>query len=212
MKDKILAALKKGIVDPKTGKTSISDKTLNTYVELIAPNVTEESQIEPAVATYIPILKEVQANINSVAAEAVRNIKPAEPKPAEIEPAAPKEEGEVLPKWVQGIMNDLKELKGEKLNDGFLKSAKDVFTEKQIPEEYYGPAISGRRFEKQEDVDSFVATVTGSYEKFQQKGADDSKGVPPEGGTRGAGGNEDAKGISALINSGTKEITESSKK
>lgn len=211
MKDKILAALKKGIVDPKTGKTSISDKTLNTYVELIAPNVTEESQIEPAVATYIPILKEVQANINSVAAEAVRNIKP-ETKPAEIEPAAPKEEEEVPPKWAQGIMNDLKELKGEKLNDGFLKSVKDVFTEKQIPEEYYGPAISGRRFEKQEDVDSFVATVTGSYEKFQQKGADDSKGVPPEGGTRGVVGNEDAKGISALINSGTKEITESSKK
>ncbi|MCE5225886.1 MAG: hypothetical protein LLG05_08485, partial [Porphyromonadaceae bacterium] len=161
MKDKILAALKKGIVDPKTGKTSISDKTLNTYVELIAPNVTEESQIEAAVTPHIPVLKEVQANINSVAAEAVRNIKPAEPKPAEIEPAAPRGGEEVPPKWAQGIMNDLKELKGEKLNDGFLKSVKDVFTEKQIPEEYYGPAISGRRFEKQEDVDSFVATVTG---------------------------------------------------
>lgn len=81
MKDKILAALKKGIVDPKTGKTSISDKTLNTYVELIAPNVTEESQIDAAVTPYIPVLKEVQANINSVAAEAVRNIKPHVEKP-----------------------------------------------------------------------------------------------------------------------------------
>lgn len=210
MKDKILAALKKGIVDPKTGKTSISDKTLNTYVELIAPNVTEESQIDPAVTPYIPALKEVQANINSVAAEAVRNIKP-ETKPAEGTPATPKGEEEEPPKWAQGIMNDLKELKGEKLNDNFMKSVKDVFTEKKIPEEYYGPAIAGRKFEKQEEVDSFVETVTGSYEKFQQKGADTSHGVAPEGGAGAADGKEDAKGISNLINTGTKEIVEQKK-
>lgn len=68
MKEKIFNALKAKIVDPKTGKTSISDKTINVYVDIIAAQITDESKITDAIVPYVAALQEVQANINSVAA------------------------------------------------------------------------------------------------------------------------------------------------
>jgi len=73
MKDKILSALKKSVVDPNTGKTSINDQTFNAYVDIIADKITDESQIESAITPFVNVLKEFQGNINSVAAEAARN-------------------------------------------------------------------------------------------------------------------------------------------
>lgn len=71
MKEKIFQAIKSSIIDPKTGKTSISDKTINTYVDVIAAGITEESQIATAIVPHVTVMKEMQANINSVAAAAV---------------------------------------------------------------------------------------------------------------------------------------------
>lgn len=71
MKEKIFQAIKSSIIDPKTGKTSISDKTINSYVDVIAAGITEESQIATVIVPHVNVLKEFQANINSVAATAV---------------------------------------------------------------------------------------------------------------------------------------------
>lgn len=71
MKEKIFQAIKSSIIDPKTGKTSISDKTINSYVDVIAAGITEESQIATAIVPHVTVMKEMQANINSVAAAAV---------------------------------------------------------------------------------------------------------------------------------------------
>lgn len=87
MKEKIFTALKNGVVDPTTGKTSINDKTLNAYVEIVAAQISDESQIGAAVAPHIVFLKEVQGNINFVAAEAVKNVKPKASKEKEPEKA-----------------------------------------------------------------------------------------------------------------------------
>ena len=67
MKEKIFSALKAKIVD-QAGKTSISDKTLNAYVEAIAAQITDESKIPEAITPFVAVLLEVQANINTVAA------------------------------------------------------------------------------------------------------------------------------------------------
>nr|WP_319268331.1 hypothetical protein [uncultured Draconibacterium sp.] len=71
LKEKIFNALKASILDSKTGKTSISDKSLNAYVDSISAQITEESQITEAIKPHVTVLKEMQANINSVAATAV---------------------------------------------------------------------------------------------------------------------------------------------
>lgn len=69
MKEKIFIALKAKIVD-QAGKTSISDKTLNAYVDVIAAQITDESKIPDAITPYVTVLQETQLNINSVAAAA----------------------------------------------------------------------------------------------------------------------------------------------
>jgi hypothetical protein len=69
MKEKIFSNLKAAIL--VNGKTSISDKTLNSYVDSISAQITEESQIAEAIKPHVNVLKEIQANINSVAAESV---------------------------------------------------------------------------------------------------------------------------------------------
>ena len=74
MKEKILQAIRTQIVD-KSGKTSISDKTLSSYVDAIAAQITDESQIATAIVPYVGVLKEFQLNINTVAAQAAEDAK-----------------------------------------------------------------------------------------------------------------------------------------
>ncbi len=69
MKEKIFSALKAAIL--VNGKTSISDKTLNSYVDMIGAQITDESQITEAIKPHVDVLKEIQANINKVAADSV---------------------------------------------------------------------------------------------------------------------------------------------
>ena len=67
MKEKIFKALRDSILIG--GKTSVSDETINIYVGLIdSEKITDESQIAEAIKPFVPALKAVQANINSVAA------------------------------------------------------------------------------------------------------------------------------------------------
>lgn len=70
MKEKIFKALRDSILIG--GKTSVSDETINIYVGLIdSEKITDESQIAEAIKPFVPALKAVQANINSVAANSV---------------------------------------------------------------------------------------------------------------------------------------------
>jgi hypothetical protein len=75
MKGKILAAIRAAL--SQGGQTQISDKTLGAYVELVAAyitaaHITDENGIAKAIVPHVAVLREVQANINSVAAQAVK--------------------------------------------------------------------------------------------------------------------------------------------
>ena len=106
MKEKILNAIK-----AKIGKTDISDKTLNAYVDVILAQITDESQIETAIAPTVIALKEFQANINSVAANAAKaketEIKTTEEQKKAAEDAAKKAAetgGEETPAWAKSMI------------------------------------------------------------------------------------------------------------
>lgn len=206
MKDKILSALKKGVSDPKTGKTSINDKTLNAYVELISAQITDESQIETAAAPHIAFLNEVQGNINSVAAEAAKKAKEAKPQETQTPVPVPTEtKTDETPAWAKALMDDIKSIKGEKVHESQSAKLIAALTEKKVPESYYQPALTGRKFEKDEEVDALVETISTNYTKFQQDFANNSGGVPPET-SKPPQENADAKAVADLISSGTKEI------
>lgn len=207
MKDKILSALKKGVADPKTGKTSINDTTLNAYVELIAAQISDETQIEAAIAPHLGILKEVQGNINSVAAAAVKNVKPAQVQQQQ-SPVVPEEEE--MPKWAKTILGEISEIKGTKVHTDLQNKLLGIMGEKKVPEAYYQPALLGRKFEKEDDVIQLADTITASYEKYQQDVANGVQGAPPEGGNPPAS-DADAKAIADMISAGTKEIKEQNK-
>lgn len=208
MKDKILSALKRGVADPKTGKTSINDTTLSAYVELIAAQISDETQIEAAIAPHLVILKEVQGNINSVAAAAVKNIKPAQPQTQQQPPVVTEEEE--MPKWAKTILGEISEIKGTKVHTDLQNKLLGIIGEKKVPETFYQPALLGRKFEKEDDVIQLADTITASYEKYQQSIANSNPGTPPEGGTPPAP-DADAKAVAEMINAGTKEIKEQNK-
>lgn len=209
MKDKILSALKKGVADPKTGKTSINDTTLSAYVELIAAQISDETQIETAIAPHLVILKEVQGNINSVAAAAVKNVKPASAQAQQQSPVVPEEEEE-MPKWAKTILGEISEIKGTKVHTDLQNKLLGIMGEKKVPETFYQPALLGRKFEKEDDVIQLADTITASYEKYQQDVANKAPGAPPEGGNPPAS-DADAKAVADMINAGTKEIKEQNK-
>jgi hypothetical protein len=73
MKEKILSELKTAV--RVNGKTGISDKTLEAYANIVSAQITDESQIADAIKPHVVVLKEIQGNIDHVAAESVRAAK-----------------------------------------------------------------------------------------------------------------------------------------
>jgi uncharacterized protein YqgV (UPF0045/DUF77 family) len=75
MKEKIFASLKAAIL--VNGKTSVSDKTLNGYVDLISGQITDESQIKEAIKPYVTVIQGALDDVNAAAATAVKAEKDA---------------------------------------------------------------------------------------------------------------------------------------
>ena len=131
MKEKILAALKAAI-----GKTDVSEKTIQSFVDILAEKITEETQIAEAIKPYVSIIKDVQGNINSVTADAVK--KTVTEKQAEIdklkseikptETTAPKDDDvrKLIEQEIQKAVNPLQ----EKLTAYETKEAQQLRTEK----------------------------------------------------------------------------------
>lgn len=220
MKEKILSAIK-----AKIGKTDISDKTLNAYVDVIAAQITDESQIETAIAPSIVALKEIQANINSVAANAAKT-KETELKSAEeaakkaAEDAAKKAAetgGEETPAWAKSILESNKALndrlaaiEGEKVQQTHSQKLAEKL--KDVPDWHKNPIISGRTFKDDSEVESFAESVLTNWGVAKQSLANQGfqDATPPE---QGAGvPQNDVSSIVSLIEAGTKEIIESTKK
>lgn len=219
MKEKIFNAIK-----AKIGKTDISDKTLNAYVDVILAQITDESQIETAIAPSVIALKEFQANINSVAANAAKaketEIKTTEEQKKAAEDAAKKAAetgGEETPAWAKSILESNKALtdrlaaiEGEKVQQTHSQKLAEKL--KDVPDWHKNPIISGRTFKDDSEVESFAESVLTNWGVAKQSLANQGfqDATPPEQGT-GVPQN-DVSSIVSQIEAGTKEIIESTKK
>lgn len=182
MKEKILLALKTTCGTT----TSISDKTLDKIAETLAATITEESQIETAIELQKPILQAIDGNINFVAAEAVKKVKPVEkPTPPAEKPADPNE-----PEWFKSYREkqDLETLTLKNKLDGYDKEKTQTqlqgkitarLKEKGIPESY----LKGRNLlvETEDGIDQLVNSIEGDYTGFKQEMAEQGVfiSVPP---------------------------------
>jgi hypothetical protein len=172
MKEKILSQLKSACGNT----TSISEKTLQIIAERMAANITEESQIEAAIELEKPILQAIDGNINFVAADAVKKIKPIEKqaeKKTEEKPNDPNE-----PEWFKtyrekqdqettALKNKLENYDKEKTQTQLNSKITAKLKEKGIPESYY----KGRNLsiEDENDIDSLVTSIDTDYVSFKQE-------------------------------------------
>lgn len=228
MKEKIFKAFKDAIL--VGGKTSVSDATINIYVGLIdAEKITDESQIAEAIKPFIPALQATQANINSVAAtstsakeselktkyekeiEDLKKSNSEPPKPQD----PPKDD---TPEWaknlltkVESLEGNITSLQGEKLQTTLSRKLADSIKEKNIPSYFANPAISGRTFKDEAEVDSFVEDLNYQWGTAKQELANNGfkETVPPSGGDSEV---KEVDSFVATITAGTEKIVEQNKK
>lgn len=172
MKEKILSQLKAACGNT----TSISEKTLQIIADRIATTITEESQIEAAIELEKPILQAIDGNINFVAADAVKKVKPVE-KPVEKKPEEkPTDPNE--PEWFKSyrekqdqetlaLKNKLENYDKEKTQTQLNGKITAKLKEKGIPESYY----KGRNLsiEDESGIDQLVTSIDADFVGFKQE-------------------------------------------
>jgi hypothetical protein len=109
------------------------------------------------------------------------------------------------------LQEKLAAIETEKTQKTFLQQLDEQLKEANIPGWYSKNAVSGREFKTAEDVTKFTETLKGEWESARQElangGFQETK--PP---VTGGGANDEASAIATLIDKGTKEIIEQSKK
>jgi hypothetical protein len=227
MKEKIFSQLKAAVLI--NGKTSISDKTLNAYVDILVAQISEESQIASAIIPYVAALKEVQSNINSVASQSV-SAKEAEIKAAkDAEDAKKAEEARnkaeaaaqtEIPDWqkaIEGLTKTVAVLTEtvsgfttERTQQTISQKLTETLKSKGVPEWYSQPAIDGRTFKDDAEATAYSDALCAKWESTRQElanqGFSDAKPPASGGGVEGEG-----KNVATLIDQGTKTIVESKK-
>jgi hypothetical protein len=229
MREKILAAIKASL--SQGGQTQISDKTLGAYVELVAGQITDEGQIASAIVPHVAVLREVQLNINSVAAQAVKakeaelagKAKEAElagklnpPTPTPPVPGTPTP----VPGTPDALLTVISELKTslvkqqetlnnllvEKTHGTLSQRVTSTLKEKNIPDWFSSPALEGRTFKDEAEATAFSETLAAKWDAAKQDLANQGfkETVPPQAGASAV--ENDSTGIAKLIDDGTKTI------
>lgn len=223
MKEKIFKALRDSILIG--GKTSVSDETINIYVGLIdSEKITDESQIAEAIKPFVPALKAVQANINSVAANSV-TAKESELNAVieELKKAKPdktKKPDEEVPEWqkaIEGLTATVQTLastvgvqQAERTHETLAQKLTSLLTEKKVPSWYSSDILDGRTFKDEAEVDAWAEKIGTKWgERNQELTNQGFKETVPPGS-----GNDDVKDsdiIAGMIKEGTQKIVEQQK-
>ena len=226
MKEKIFKALKDSILIG--GKTSVSDETINIYVGLIdSEKITDESQIAEAIKPFVPALKAVQANINSVAATSssakeselktkyekeIEDLKKAKPDPTKPDVEVPEWQKAIegLTATVQTLATSVGAQQAEKTHETLSQKLTSLLTEKKVPEWYSSDILDGRTFNDETEVNTWAEKIGTKWGERNQELANNGfkETVPPGSGS---GNVKDSELIAGIINTGTKEIVEQQK-
>lgn len=227
MKEKIFKALKDSILIG--GKTSVSDETINIYVGLIdSEKITDESQIAEAIKPFLPALKAVQANINSVAATSssakeselktkyekeIEDLKKAKPDPT-------KKPDEEVPEWqkaiegltatVQTLATSVGAQQAEKTHETLSQKLTSLLTDKKVPEWYSSDILDGRTFKDETEVNTWAEKIGTKWGERNQELANNGfkETVPPGSGNDNV---KDGDIIAGMIKEGTQKIVEQNK-
>ena len=215
MKEKIFTALK-----TKYKNMGLSDEILEGVAIQLEATVTTEDGIATAVAGVENQLKAIQSYAdgrvnklktdNEALREQIKGLGSNTPPGA----GSGNQESEDIPAWAKSLTESLNALTakfqaidGEKTHNTLQEDLIKALDEKKVPKSYYLPSLTNRKFEKKEDTEALLTTISSSYEAFVQDTANGTPGVPPPAGSGAQ--NKDAQSIAKMINDGTKQITDS---
>ncbi|GJH39886.1 hypothetical protein RCZ04_04360 [Capnocytophaga sp. HP1101] len=182
-KEKILQSLK-----TKYAALGLSAQVLEGVATNLSIFVTEENQLEPAIAGAEPMLKQFQSfadsRVNAFKTESEKYKKEAEDWKAKFEKgkepadgAQPTQGGNNQPNSeINAVLEKLNALQdsftefkrgrtSETLKEQFVRAMK----EKNIPESYYTPALAGRDFADNTAVEALTVEVSNGFEKQKQE-------------------------------------------
>ena len=223
MKEKIFKALRDSILIG--GKTPVPEETINIYVGLTgSEKITDESQIAEAIKPFVPALKAVQANINSVAANSV-TAKESELNAVieglkKAKPDKTKKPDEEVPEWqkaIEGLTATVQTLastvgvqQAERTHETLAQKLTSLLTEKKVPSWYSSDILDGRTFKDEAEVDAWAEKIGTKWgERNQELTNQGFKETVPPGS-----GNDDVKDgdiIAGMIKEGTQKIVEQQK-
>jgi intracellular sulfur oxidation DsrE/DsrF family protein len=206
MKEKILAQLKAKFAGVPT-------VLLGLVAEKLSATVTEETAIEGAVADlekspisiqdYAKLLQTEGDRRATEAATTRENTlkekfnlvaKTGNPDPGNPNPQpTPENETQVA---ILKLQKELELLKQKELSAAYRDKVVSALKEKGVNEKFFKNALTIAKFEKEEDISTFVDTVTASWTEFEQELTDQGlKAIPQP-----AFGNPTDTGISAAVN------------
>jgi len=210
--EKILAALK-----TKYSNLGLSNDAIEGLARQLAGFVKEESEIDAAVAGAEATLKAIQSfGDKRATAEAERVKKEFEGKTPPTPGTPPP--GDDVPAWAKAIIESNKTLEAklegfnaERQSQTLSHKINSILSEKKVPAEFSSAALVGRQFKDETEVQTLADAIVNQYETFKQKSSDlgFSYTEPPEQGKAPKG---DSSEIAQMIETGTKEIVEQSKK
>ncbi|HCY40444.1 MAG TPA: hypothetical protein DHV48_03685 [Prolixibacteraceae bacterium] len=178
MKEKLIASLK-----TKYKHLGFGDKAFDGVAEFLSKTVTEESQIETAIAGVEPILKSIQGDIDRVRTEKTelqRKYEELEKKvpktdpPKNDPPAADPNE----PAWFKAYREKqdaeaaalklkIEGFEKKETQSGYLSKLKATLKEKGVPEVYY--AKRNLAIESDEQLTAIATEIETDYTGFRQE-------------------------------------------
>lgn len=199
MKTKVFERLK-----PKAVSFGFNEDELRTAAEYIAgslaPEATDE-MIDKAIDQFAPILGLSQNAAQRSFTRMKTQFEKDHPAPS-TPPAKPAQQDKPddsnkdsddaalasfkaykseMDKTVNELKEQIANMSREKANEGYRSKALAAL--KDVDENYYGLMLEGRKFESEEDVNSFVTKVSDGWNKLvQAKNIQTQKEVTPPGG------------------------------
>jgi hypothetical protein len=201
MKQKIHAQL-------KSKYAGVHQEILSGVADYLAATVTDESTIEEAVNGVAHMVSAMQSEndrrVNQFKSEneALKDqLKKAGTGKGENEDGKGKDEA---PAWAQSLIDANKKLTDEvsQLKSGNIaKQHSELLVAKlkelNVSDKYFAPAIAGRSFKDEQEVETFAGTLANSYKEYQQELAD--SGLGEAASSRPVFGQSNKDGISQSV-------------
>lgn len=163
MKEKILTALLN-----KYKNLGFDANSFDGVAAYLATTVTEESNIETAIAGVEPMLKSFQSEFDR-RVSSFRKPEQQQQQQQQNQNAEPQTEiQKAIAEALKPILAEFTQLKSSKTNEVLSAKLISTLNDKKIPAEFYGKAIEGREFKDETEVQTWATELESSYQKFQQ--------------------------------------------